>query len=569
MIGSLVWFKRDLRLHDHKPLTVAACQGAAAAVWIIEPQWLQSPEFHFRHYAFASACVAELRARLAESGLPLMVRVGPALQVLKELHARHGFAHLLSHEETGPGWTYDRDRAVGAWCRERGVQWQEWAQHGVVRRLRSRGGWAGRWAARMNAAQEPTPAGWAPLVGVELGNLPDVRDLISDGLSAGLRGNVAVPGLDSEFATWATEPGEAAGLALLEDFVQGRGRGYRRALSSPLTAESGCSRISAHLAFGALSLRTVHQRTERAMAAAQEQGDRALASGLRGFSGRLRWHCHFMQKLESEPEIEFRHFARACDGLRPGDDAPGTPAWGATQDARLHAWREGLTGYPMVDACMRSLNATGWLNFRMRAMLVSFASYHLWLHWRPTGLHLARQFTDFEAGIHWSQMQMQSGTTGINTLRIYSPTKQALDQDPQGEFIRRWVPELAQVPLAWLHQPWTMDATLQRESGCVVDCHYPAPIVDEKAAAQAAKDALYGLRKGPQAKAEADRIQQLHGSRKSGLPQTGLGRRGAPPADARAMPRRRGDVRQGQQAPQAQLDLFAMENLSASGDDPT
>jgi deoxyribodipyrimidine photo-lyase len=292
---------------------------------------------------------------------------------------------------------------------------------------------------------------------------------------------------------------------------------------------------------------------------------------LRGFSGRLRWHCHFMQKLESEPAIEFRHFARACDGLRPGDDAPGTPAWGATQDARLHAWREGLTGYPMVDACMRSLNATGWLNFRMRAMLVSFASYHLWLHWRPTGLHLARQFTDFEAGIHWSQMQMQSGTTGINTLRIYSPSKQALDQDPQGDIIRRWVPELAQVPLAWLHRPWTMDASLQRESGCVLGQHYPAPIVDEQAAARAAKDAMYGLRKGRTAQAEADRIQEQHGSRKSGLPQTGLGRRGTPPAQgAPGKPTRRtAPSRAATRATDAQLDLFDMGNLSASGDEST
>jgi deoxyribodipyrimidine photo-lyase len=345
-------------------------------------------------------------------------------------------------------------------------------------------------------------------------------------------------------------PGERAGLQVLDDFLGGRGRGYRRSLSSPLTAETGCSRISAHLAFGALSLRVVHQRTEAAIAAAQAGGDRALASGLRGFAGRLRWHCHFMQKLESEPAIEFRHFARACDGLRPGDDAPESPVWGVTQDSRLRAWQDGMTGYPMVDACMRSLNATGWLNFRMRAMLVSFASYHLWLHWRPTGLHLARQFTDFEAGIHWSQMQMQSGTTGINTLRIYSPSKQALDQDPQGDFIRRWVPELAQVPLAWLHRPWTMDATRQRESLCVIDTHYPAPIVEEQAAARLAKDAMFGLRKQRAARAEADRIQDRHGSRKSGLPPVGQRRGGSKPR------------------PDTQLDLFGMADVPPSQDEP-
>lgn len=550
MTRSLVWFKRDLRAHDHAPLAAAA-DGAAAAVWIIEPEWLQSPEFHARHHAFAWACIQTLREHLAARGLPLLVRVGPAVEVLQALRDRHGFDQLLSHEETGPGWTYERDRAVAAWCRARGVVWREWPQHGVVRGLRNRSGWAGRWAQRMNAPVVEMPPGWSAWADVDLGELPDGPALT---------------------APTDLQAGEAAGLALLDDFLAGRGRGYRRSLSSPLTAESGCSRISAHLAFGSLSLRVVHQRTEAAIAAAKEQGDRSLASGLRGFSGRLRWHCHFMQKLESEPAIEFRHFARACDGLRPGDEAPGSPAWGEQESARLRAWQEGQTGFPMVDACMRSLNATGWLNFRMRAMLVSFASYHLWLHWRPTGLHLARQFIDFEAGIHWSQMQMQSGTTGINTLRIYSPTKQALDQDPEGTFIRRWVPELARVPLPALAQPWMMSLAQQEEAGCIIGQDYPAPIVDEKAAAKAAKDVMYGLRGHASTRREADQIQDRHGSRKSGLPQTGLGARGTPPkAGAKRTPRGASKVPKAPKSPKVpdtQLDLFGMPNLSASDDDP-
>ena len=103
---------------------------------------------------------------------------------------------------------------------------------------------------------------------------------------------------------------------------------------------------------------------------------------------------------------------------------------------RLAAWEAGETGLPFVDACMRYLRATGWLNFRMRSMLVAVASYHLWLDWRATGPHLARQFTDYEPGIHWPQVQMQSGTTGMNTVRIYNPVKQGRDQDPAGVFTR-------------------------------------------------------------------------------------------------------------------------------------
>jgi deoxyribodipyrimidine photo-lyase len=199
---------------------------------------------------------------------------------------------------------------------------------------------------------------------------------------------------------------------------------------------------------------------------------------------------------------------------------------------------------------MRSLIATGWLNFRMRAMLVSFASYHLWLHWRPTGLFLARQFLDFEPGIHWSQMQMQSGTTGINTLRMYSPTKQAQDQDPEGLFIRRWVPELARVPLPYLADPWKMDVSVQRMAGCTIGVDYPAPIVNDKIAMKAAKDRMYGLRKTQEAREEAGNVQTRHGSRKSGLPPSGR-RSGAAPQQAAKRATKDGYT------PSPQGDLFA------------
>ena len=198
----------------------------------------------------------------------------------------------------------------------------------------------------------------------------------------------------------------------------------------------------------------------------------------------------------------------------------------------------------MVDACMRSLLATGWLNFRMRAMLVSFASYHLWLHWRLPGLFLARQFLDFEPGIHWSQMQMQSGTTGINTLRMYSPAKQARDQDPEGIFIRRWCPELARVPLPYLAEPWKMDISVQRMVGCIIGVDYPAPVVDEKVALKLAKDRLYGLRQTSAARLEAGAVQARHGSRKSGLPATGQARKSTRGRTVKALnePSQQGDL---------------------------
>jgi deoxyribodipyrimidine photo-lyase len=487
--AALVWFKRDLRVRHHAPLAEAARFGQALGLVVIEPAWLRSPECDPRHVGFLLDGVAALQRDLAARGLPLIVRVGDMPQVLQALRQEFSFTHLLSHEETGPGWSYARDRAVADWCRQQGVAWLEFPQTGVVRRLRSRSGWASRWAQRMNAPEAPAALGFQAPAGFRAGPLPTLRDL---GLPA--------------LATALPSGGERAAWATLDGFLAGRGRDYRRALSSPLTAAEGCSRLSEHLAFGTISMRCVHQATEARIASTP---DRALAYGLRGFASRLRWHCHFMQKLEDEPALEFRNLARADDGLRPGDGVHANPL----DTERLQAWCEGRTGYPMVDACMRQLRSTGWLNFRMRAMLVSFAAYHLWLHWREPGLFLARQFLDFEPGIHWSQMQMQSGTTGINTLRIYSPAKQAQDQDPQGQYIRQWVPEFGTAA-------------------------YPPPIVDERVALAQAKASLYSLRQTREARTEADAIQHKHGSRKSGLPATVRTAR----RPARAVPEGQGEL---------------------------
>lgn len=341
------------------------------------------------------------------------------------------------------------------------------------------------------------------------GGLDAVRHLKSHGL---------LSGRDLGHATDSTERqrgGEPVAANVLDDFLSRRGRSYAGGISSPLSAATSCSRLSPYLAFGAISIRIVWQASETrrrevasalatTTAPAERATLRAWQRSLRAMQSRLHWHCHFMQKLEDEPEIEFHNMVRAVDGLREQEISA----------SRLAAWQTGHTGYPLVDACMRSLVATGWLTFRMRALLVSFASYSLWLHWRPTGIHLARQFLDFEPGIHWSQMQMQSGTTGINTLRIYNPTKQALEQDPHGVFIKRWVPELAGVPPVFIHMPWTMSAAVQEASGCRIDREYPAPLVDHALAIRVAKQRLAVVRADPRARAEARNVAQRHGSRR-------------------------------------------------------
>ncbi len=236
-------------------------------------------------------------------------------------------------------------------------------------------------------------------------------------------------------------------------------------------------------------------------------GHGAWATALRTFLARLHWHCHFIQKLEDAPRHESRNVHSGYDGLRES----------AFDEGRFAAWAAGQSGFPFVDACMRCLSATGWINFRMRAMLMSFAAHHLWLHWREPGLHLARLFTDYEPGIHWNQIQMQSGTAGINTVRIYNPVKQSYDHDPGGRFIRRWMPELADVPSMLIHEPWRMSSIEQAKTGCRLGIDYPEPIIDHIASAKIARDRMYAVRRSLEFRREAQAIQERHGSRKSGL----------------------------------------------------
>jgi deoxyribodipyrimidine photo-lyase len=297
------------------------------------------------------------------------------------------------------------------------------------------------------------------------------------------------------------EAGEAAGRRTMKSFLDDRCIGYERKLSSPVTAYDSCSRLSPHLTYGTVSLREVVKRTHQTSG---QHADRRFS--LKAFEERLHWRSHFIQKLESEPALQHRSYIERFDEIRLDPRSNGLAA------DRFDAWATGCTGYPMIDACMRALLATGWINFRMRAMLVSFASYDLWLDWRPTAQHLARAFVDYEPGIHYPQVQMQSGTTGINTIRIYDPVKQGVEHDPTGQFVRTWVPELRDLDESVgtaIHEPWLLGDTLFGGPA-----GYRPPIVDHAQAMTFAWKHINAIKAAAQRTGQAAAVLEQHGSRR-------------------------------------------------------
>ena len=280
------------------------------------------------------------------------------------------------------------------------------------------------------------------------------------------------------------EGGTSKAKELLETFLDQRCKGYRIKMSSPSQSENSCSRLSPHFTYGSISIRQVYQQLNKMLPELNNKKD------LYSFKKRLYWHCHFVQKLHTEPELEFYSMHRMCDDLRPEYD-----------DEIIEKWIEGETGFPFLDACMKFLNENGWINFRMRAMIMSFASYNLWQPWQKTSPRLAELFTDYEPGIHISQVQMQSGVTGINLPRIYSIAKQSMDQDPDAVWTKNLLPQLKDFDPKLIHN-------------AELNASYIPQIVDLKTSAKFARDQVWGIRKSIEFKNEARKVYLKHGSRR-------------------------------------------------------
>ena len=493
MTVSLVWLRRDLRLADNPAIAQAKADGRPMLfLYHLDSERLERHDVDGIHVQWELDCLDNLKSDIENRGGVVLFRFGHILESLTELHELHNIHTIYGNEESGLQWSWDRDRAVADWCQENNVQFEEFPSNGVIRGLRSRDDWKALRDRRIDASLIEAPSRIRTLPNIQSDAIPHASEL----------------GFKTRELQHRPEPGESAAMNTLFSFLDERGRGYRKGMSSPISGVEMCSRLSPYLSSGCISIRQIFYHTKRKQrrikTTPRSAENRGWSGSLSSFQSRLAWHCHFMQRLEAEATLDEQAMNPELDALldRPFDET------------KFRAWSEGTTGWPFFDACMRSLIATGWINFRMRAMLQSVASYTLSLPWRASGAHLARQFLDYEPGIHWSQIQMQSGVTGINSVRAYSILKQSQDQDPEGEFIKRWVPELKDVPSEHIHEPWLMSDEEQRKASCIIGTDYPEPIVDEKVTRKEGISQAYKAKADAEAKHRSKLVYLVHGSRK-------------------------------------------------------
>ena len=478
---SLWWIKKDFRLHDNPALTSALASGTdVLPVFLVEPAVLDAPETSAFHVAAWCEALADLRTRV-----PVLVLHGDAVETFARLRAVAPFEAIHSHEEVGTENTFARDRAVGAWCRAEGVAWTEHRQTAVFRGDADRDARDARWRAFTDAGPLPVPPDLSRV------RVPDAARRLEP--AGPLTPEALGHPLTAEQAALRQPVSEMAAAETLASFLGHRGIGYSGGISSPNRAFESGSRLSVHLAWGTTTGRAVYAATQARideLKTVAHPDAAAWRKSLTAFKSRLHWRDHFIQRLETEPGMEFGPLNAAYADL----PTPGDPFLGD--------WLAGRTGWPLVDACMRCAAQTGFLNFRMRALVTSVAVHSLRMSW-ATVLHpMARLWADYEPGIHIAQTQMQAGVVGINQLRVYSPDKQLADQDPDAVFVRRWVPELAgATPAAIFAHPETPLPG------------YPLPLVDWRASSKAMRDDFTAIRERPETRALADAVYLRHGSR--------------------------------------------------------
>jgi len=450
---ALLWYRRDLRVADHPALTRALRDfDRVVAVFVLDDALLHGRFASTPRTAFMLGCLHALDAQLRERGSGLVLRHGDPATQLVALAGEAGAQAVLWTSDVAP-YARARDARVSAALRDAGIQ--ALAQGGSyvveVSRPRTQGG-------TPFVVFSPFHRHWLGLERRTVHRAPAQLPALPSALRKGRLPSLAALGVEgAALAQPFCEPGEVAardGLARWLDGPVDRYHEHHDALG-----EQGTSGLSAYLRWGCLSAAECEQRAAR-----------RATRGAEAWMRQLCWRDFFAHVLLMNPANARLEFQEKYRELEWADD-----------DEALTAWREGRTGYPLVDAAMRQLARSGWMHNRARLVVGSFLTKDLHLDWRLGEEHFERLLLDGEPAQNNGNWQWIA-SVGVDPApyfrRLFNPMLQQRKFDPEGNYVRAWVPELRDVPLERLVEPWTMSDEEQAAAGCVIGEDYPAPIVD-------------------------------------------------------------------------------------------